>query len=149
MSAPASDGIALTTDPPPDEARDALLLACGHPPKHAAPEGFRGIAALWARDRDMLVGQGVILLLRRRSGLAARLAPADWPHPIGLIELLCVRPEYREAGLEERIVRALMRRFRVAVPGRDALVFVGEARAPVLMSTVEALGPRPLDASLR
>ena len=144
-----SDPCVLTPTPPPDEARDALLLACGHPPKQTAPDGFRGVAALWARDRDMLVGQGVILELRRRSGRMRSLAPPDWPHPVGLIELLCVRPEYRETGLEERIARALMRRFRVAVPGRDALVYVGEARVPVLMSTVEALGRRLLDPRLR
>ena len=144
-----SDPLVLTPTLPPDEARDALLLACGHPPKQEAPKGFRGVAALWARDRDMLVGQGVVLELRRRSGRLRDLAPPDWPHPVGLIELLCVRPEYRETGLEERIVRALLRRFRVAVPGRDALIYVGEARVPVLLSTVEALGPKPLDDRLR
>lgn len=144
-----TETIALTEDPPTDAERDAMLLAAGQMPKEAAPQGFRGVAALWARDRDLLVGQGVVLELRRGSDLRARLAPPGWRHPIGLVELLCVIPEYRETGLEERLVRALLRRFRARVPCPDALIWVGEARAPVLLSTLDALGTEARDRWLR
>ncbi|KIT17713.1 hypothetical protein [Jannaschia aquimarina] len=144
-----SDTIDLGEIPPDDETRDAFLLAAGQPPKARAPEGFRGVAALWAWDRDMLVGQGVVLELHRRAVARPRLAPADWPHPVGLVELLCVIPEYRESGLEERLLRALLHRFRIRVPCRDALIWVGEARVPVLLSTLDALGPDLRDRLLR
>ncbi|UWQ22790.1 hypothetical protein [Jannaschia sp. W003] len=135
--------------PPSGAEHEAMMLASGLTPKAAAPEGFRGVAALWARDRDMLVGQGVALELHRRAEARPHLAPAGWEGPIGLIELLGVIPEYREIGLEERIVRSLCTLFRIRVPCRDALIWVGEARAPVLLSTLDALGPDPRDRWLR
>ena len=144
--------IRLSHDAPPSEAeRAALLLAAGQTPKEAAPDGFRGVAACWARDRDLLVGQGVALELTRRAPARDAIVPRGWPEGlvVGLVELLCVRPEYREIGLEERILHALLRRFRVAVPCRDALVYVGEARAPVLLSTFDALGGAMRDGWLR
>ena len=145
----ASDAIRLTAEPPGDAARDALLRATGTLPRPGGPDGFRGVAALWARDRDLLVGQGVVLELRRRVARRDALVPDGWDGAVGLVDMLCVRPEYREAGLEERIVLALARRFRAAVPARDALLYVGEARAPVLLSTLDALGPSGRDRWLR
>ena len=145
----ADSPVTLSARPPTDVERDALLLAAGTLPRPGGPGGFRGIAALWARDRDLLVGQGVVLELRRRAPGRDQLAPAGWDGAVGLIEMLCVRPEYREAGLEERIVRALARRFRAAVPCRDAILWVGEARVPMLLSTLDALGPVTVDRWLR
>lgn len=145
----AAEAVRLSPEPPLDEARDALLLAAGMVPRPGGPDGFRPIAALWARDRDLLVGQGVVLELRRRVARRDALVPDGWAGAVGLVDMLCVRPEYREAGLEERIVLALARRFRAAVPCPDALLYVGEARAPVLLSTLDALGPRARDGHLR
>ena len=141
--------VSLSEVPPEDGAHEAMMLAAGLTPRAAAPEGFRGVAALWARDRDLLVGQGVVLELRRGAEARAHLAPEGWPHPVGAVELLAVIPEYREAGLEERIVRALLRLFRARVPCRDALVWVGDAHVPVRLSTLDALGPTCRDAWLR
>ena len=145
----AVEAVALSADPPTDAERDALLLAAGLMPKPGGPAGFRGVAALWARDRDLLVGQGVVLELRRRAPARDALAPPGWDGAVGLVEMLCVRPEYREAAVEERILRALARRFRAAVPCRDAILYVGETRAPVLLSTLDALGPATVDRWLR
>ncbi|WGH79704.1 hypothetical protein [Jannaschia ovalis] len=146
-----ADGIHLSQVPPSDAARDALLRAAAHPGKDAAPDGFRGVAALWARDRDMLVGQGVVLELKRNAPARETLVPVGWDpsHPVGLVELLCVRPEYRWIGLEERILRGLGHLFHARVPARDALIYVGEAHAPVMLSTLLALSPRTLDPLLR
>jgi len=143
------DAVAITETPPAEEEHEAMMLAAGQTPKSAAPDGFRGVAALWARDRDMLVGQGVVLELRRRATARPHLCPPGWDLPVGLIELVCVIPEYRETGLEERLVRRLLTLFRVRVPCRDALIWVGEARAPVLLSTSDALGPDLRDGWLR
>ncbi|MEM9798396.1 MAG: hypothetical protein AAF919_18040 [Pseudomonadota bacterium] len=142
--------LTLTEDPPDPAAQDEFLLAAGQPPRDAAPRGCRGVAALWARDRDLLVGQGVVLEVRRHALDRDRLVPANWDHraTIGVIELLCVRPEYRWLGLEERLMRHLARLFRVRVPCRDALIYVGEARVPMLLSTLTAL-PHEVDGRLR
>jgi hypothetical protein len=51
--------------------------------------------------------------------------------------------------VEERLTRSLLTLFRVRVPCRDALIWVGEARAPVLLSTLDALGPDMRDRWLR
>jgi ribosomal protein S18 acetylase RimI-like enzyme len=55
---------------------------------------------------------------------------------------MAVRAEYRETGLEERMVRHLLGAF-VNEPGgpRDALVYVGAARVPVMASVRAGLGP--------
>lgn len=143
--------ITLSHDlPPSDEERAAFLMAAGQTPREAAPDGFRGVAAVWARDRDLLVGQGVVLEMHRRAAARDRIVPRGWPEGlvVGLVDLICVRPEYREIGLEERLLHALLRRFRVDVPCRDALLYVGEARAPVLLSTFDALGGEMRDAWL-
>ena len=145
-----TDPVTLTEQPPTDAERDDLLAAAGQPPAERAPEGFRGVAALWARDRDLLVGQGVVLELRRGATVRAALCAADDPRlAVGLIELLCVRPEYRWGGLEERLMRALLHRFRARVPCRDALIYVGETRAPVLLSTLAGPAPAAVDRRLR
>ncbi|CUH40315.1 hypothetical protein JSE7799_03047 [Jannaschia seosinensis] len=145
-----ADPVALTENPPADAERDALLAAAGQPPAERAPGGFRGVAAFWARDRDLLVGQGVVLELRRSAAARRELTATDDPRlAVGLIELLCVRPEYRWDGLEERLMRALLHRFRARVPCRDALIYVGETRAPVLLSTLVDVAPSAVDPLLR
>ena len=53
---------------------------------------------------------------------------------------LAVRPEYRETGLEEQIVRALVDDLMETIPRpTEAVIYVGTARAPVLLSTLRGL----------
>ena len=130
---------------------EAFQDAIGLPHRDDAPRGFAPAAALWVRDRDLLIGQGVALECTDRA-LAARLRPegASPALRVGRIDRFGVRPEYREAGVEERLMRALVRRFAGAGPRRsDALLFVGEMMAPVYASTVEGMGARLAEESLR
>lgn len=143
------DEVVLSETPPDPAEHEAMMLAAGVTPKASAPDGFRGVAALWARDRDLLVGQGVILELRRRAEARPELAPPGWPHPVGAVELLAVIPEYRDGGLEERLLHGLARLFRIRVPCRDALIWVGEAHVPMRLGTLDALGPGARDRWLR
>ena len=125
---------------PVDEAeRDAFLTAAGLLPRDTCPAGFRGFSAVWARDRDLLVGQAALVVLTDDT-LRPRLLPRRFPAdlPIAKIDALAVRAEYRETGLEERMVRRLIRDF--AGP-EEALVFVGAGHAPVLASTLNGLSP--------
>lgn len=125
---------------PVDEAeRDAFLTAAGLLPRDTCPPGFRGFSALWARDRDLLVGQAALVVLTDDT-LRPRLQPRGMSAmiPIAKIDALAVRAEYRETGLEERMIRRLIRDFAGA---REALVFVGTSHAPVLASTLVGLDP--------
>ena len=124
---------------PCDEAeRDVFLRAAGALPRDACPEGFAGHSAVWARDRDLLVGQAALVVLGDEA-LRARLAPRGAPDlPVAAIDALAVRAEYRETGLEERMVRHLVRGWAA---GAEALVYVGAAHAPVLASTLAATTP--------
>lgn len=129
---------------PADEAeRDAFLIAAAALTRDDCPAGFVPRSAVWARDRDLLVGQAALTELADDL-LRPRLAPPDLPpdYPIALIDALAVRVEYRETGLEERMVRHLLGAW-LRGPGapRDALVYVGAARAPVLASMRVALDP--------
>lgn len=123
--------------------RDAFLTAAGVLPRDGCPAGFRGHSAVWARDRDLLVGQAALVELTDDL-LRPRLAPPDLASEIavGLIDALVVRAEYRDLGLEERMVRHLLGAY-LAAPGAapDLLVYVGAARAPVLASVRAALAP--------
>ncbi|WP_371155274.1 hypothetical protein [Jannaschia sp. 2305UL9-9] len=122
--------------PVDEEERDAFLCAAGSLPRETCPAGFRGHSAVWARDNDLLVGQAALVVLTDES-LRARLVPrALQGVAVGAIDALAVRAEYRETGLEERMVRRLIRDF---ARGDEALVFVGAAHAPVLASTLETL----------
>lgn len=137
---------------PPASADDALRLqvAIGLPAAHDRPAGWEPVAALWARDRDLVVGQGVILETVDRR-LRARLLPEGLPPGVrvGWIDRFGVIPEYREAGVEERLMRGLARRMGgIGAKRHEALIFVGEARAPVLLSTLDAMGGRLTDPAL-
>lgn len=136
---------------PEDPAERAEFLAAADLLDRAdCPPGFTGHSALWARDRDLLVGQGALVELAPDAAARPRLVPQgmDTRIRVALIDMLAVRPEYRETGLEERLVRALVRAFAEAVPRpTEAVIYVGEARAPVLLSTFRALSP--VDGILR
>ncbi len=124
--------------------RIALLRAAGVLDRDGAPAGFAGHSAVWARDRDLLVGQGAIVELAPDAASRGRLVPQgmDPRTRVALIDMLAVRPEYRETGLEERIVRALVRAFRETPPRpAEAVIWMGEMRAPVLLSTLAGLSP--------
>lgn len=124
--------------PVDDAERDAFLRAAGALPRDDCPEGFAGHSALWARDRDLLVGQAALVVLGDEA-LRPRLAPRGRPDlPVAMIDALAVRAEYRETGLEERMVRALVRGWAGSGEG---LVYVGAAHAPVLASTLAATAP--------
>lgn len=125
--------------PRDDAERDAFLAAAGHLPRDTCPAGFAGHSAVWARDRDLLVGQAAIVELTDDT-LRPRFAPrgADRMLPIAMIDVLAVRAEYRETGLEEQMVRHLIRGF---AQGAEALVYVGTARAPTWATTWAATDP--------
>ncbi|PWJ21020.1 hypothetical protein [Jannaschia seohaensis] len=124
---------------PVDEAeREAFLRAAGVLSREDCPEGFAGHSAIWARDRDLLVGQAALVVLGD-DVLRAQLVPRGREDlPVALIDALAVRAEYRETGLEERMVRTLVRGWAGAGEG---LVYVGAAHAPVLASTLAATAP--------
>jgi hypothetical protein len=135
-----ADRLRLGADlfPRDDAERDAFLRAAGALSRDGCPEGFAGHSAIWARDRDLLVGQAALVVLGDEA-LRARLAPRARPDlPVALIDALAVRAEYRETGLEERMVRRLVRGW--AREG-EGLVYVGAALAPVLASTLAATTP--------
>ncbi|MBM2574810.1 hypothetical protein JQC91_00705 [Jannaschia sp. Os4] len=143
--------IRLSSDPPASDA-DAVRLqvACGLTASTDRPEGWEPVAALWARDRDLIVGQGVILECEDRR-LRARLLPEGMAPGVrlGWIDRFGVIPEYREAGVEERLMRGLARRLGgMGAKRHEALIFVGAARAPVLLSTLDAMGGRLADPAL-
>lgn len=125
--------------------RDAFEVAAGLLPREDCAPGFAGHSALWARDRDLLVGQGALVELDPDAGPhRARLIPPHLPPAtrVAAIERLAVRPEYREQGLEERLVRALIDAFATTIPRpTEALIYVGAAHAPVLLSTLRGLRP--------
>jgi hypothetical protein len=135
---------------PVDESeRDGFHMAAGLLPREDCPDGFTAHSAVWARDRDLLVGQAALVLLTDDL-LRPRLAPPELPPHmgIGLIDALAVRAEYLEAGLEERMVRHLCGGLLADRRGPpDALVYVGPARIPV-MASVRA-GLPPVDGLLR
>jgi GNAT superfamily N-acetyltransferase len=124
---------------PVDEGeRDAFLRAAGALSREDCPEGFAGHSAVWARDRDLLVGQAALVVLGDEA-LRVRLAPRGRPDmAVAMIDALAVRAEYRETGLEERMVRRLVRGW---ARGGEGLVYVGRAHAPVLASTLAATAP--------
>ncbi|MEM8851443.1 MAG: hypothetical protein AAGE03_15605 [Pseudomonadota bacterium] len=132
------------TDRPPSSAQtEDLLVASGILPRETCPRGFRGHSAIWARDRDLLVGQAALVELTDDL-LRPRLAPRDLAPQIaiGLIDALAVRAEYRDLGLEERMVRRLLGGYLAAPDAAaDMLVYVGAARGPVLASMRVALAP--------
>lgn len=122
--------------------RSEFLCSAGLLDQDDCPPGFTGHSAVWARDRDLLVGQGAIVELDPDAPHRARLVPRhmDPRIRVALIDMLAVRPEFLETGLEERIVRALTDRFAAAVPRPvEAVIYVGRARAPVLLSTLRGL----------
>ena len=143
-----SDAGALRIGPelaPRDEAeRCDLLRAAGLLDRDDCPPGFAGHCAVWARDRDLLVGQGALVELAPDAPQRPRLVPQgmDPRTCVALVDRLGARAEYRETGLEERIVRALVRTFR-DIPPRpaEAVIYMGEMRAPVLLSTYARLSP--------
>ncbi len=141
-----TDTLRLGADLAPVTAaeRAEFLMACGLLERDDCPPDFAGHSAVWARDRDLLVGQGAIVELSPDAPARARLVPQGMEARIrvALIDMLGVRPEYRETGLEERIVRALVRAFAETVPRpSEAVIYIGDARAPVLLSTLRALAP--------
>ncbi|MEM7641748.1 MAG: hypothetical protein AAF366_04400 [Pseudomonadota bacterium] len=123
--------------------RDTFLTAAGVLPRTGCPPGFRGHSAVWARDRDLLVGQAALVELTDDL-LRPRLAPPGLSPEIaiGLIDALVVRAEYRDLGLEERMVRHLLGAY-LATPhaAPDMLVYAGAARVPVLASVRGKLAP--------
>lgn len=124
--------------PADEDERDAFLAAAGLLPRDTCPAGFRGHSAIWARDHDLLVGQAALVVLTDDL-LRPRLTPAALGQvPVAAIDALAVRAEYRETGLEERMVRRLIRDF---ARGTEALIYVGQGHAPVLASTLAGLGP--------
>jgi GNAT superfamily N-acetyltransferase len=134
------DRLRLGSDlfPVDDAERDAFLRAAGALSREDCPEGFAGHSAIWARDRDLLVGQAALVVLGDEA-LRARLAPRGRPDmAVAAIDALAVRAEYRETGLEERMVRRLVRGW---ARGGEGLVYVGSAHAPVLASTLAATAP--------
>jgi hypothetical protein len=141
--APERFRVGAELHPADDGERDAFLLSAGVLTRETCPEGFTAYAAVWARDRDLLVGQAALVLLV--DDLARdRLAPAELPPgiAIGLIDALAVRVEYRETGLEERMVRHLCGGLMADRDGPgDALIYVGAARVPVMASVRAALPP--------
>ncbi|MEM7710661.1 MAG: hypothetical protein AAF264_07920 [Pseudomonadota bacterium] len=135
--------LSFTDTPPTTDEVEELLEVSGVLPRDDCPLGFRGHSAVWARDRDLLVGQAALVELTddvRRPRLAPPgLAPEV---AIGLIDALAVRAEYRDLGLEERMVRHLLGTYmaaRDAAP--DLLAYVGAARIPVLASLRAVLPP--------
>ncbi|MEM7491490.1 MAG: hypothetical protein AAF390_20425 [Pseudomonadota bacterium] len=132
------------TDRPPSLAEtEDLLVASGILPRTGCPAGFRGHSAVWARDRDLLVGQAALVELTDDL-LRPRLATPDLaPNvAIGLIDALAVRAEYRDLGLEERMVRHLLGAYLGAADAApDMLVYAGAARVPVLASVRAGLAP--------
>ncbi|SDY84140.1 hypothetical protein SAMN05444004_103279 [Jannaschia faecimaris] len=124
--------------------RAEFMDAAGLLDHDTCPPGFAGHSAVWARDRDLLIGQGAIVELspdamQARSRLVPRHMEARTR--VALIDMLAVRPEYLETGLEEQITRALIDAFADTVPRpSEAVIFVGPARAPVLLSTLRGLG---------
>lgn len=126
--------------PRSDAERSEFLRTAGLLDRGDCPQGFAGHSAVWARDRDLLVGQGALVELAPDAhGQRARLVPRQMEARtrVALIDMLAVRPEYRETGLEERIVRTLIRAFRTVPPiPAEAVIYVGTARAPVLLSTL-------------
>lgn len=124
--------------------REGLLAVAGVLDRADCPLGFMGHSAIWARDRDLLVGQAALVELSPDAlDLRAKLIPGhmDSGTRVALIDMLAVRPEYRETGLEERLTRFLIDGFAKAVPRPpEALIYVGESRAPVLLSTLRTLG---------
>lgn len=129
--------------PRSEAERAEFMQSAGLLDRGDCPPGFAGHSAVWARDRDLLIGQGALVELSPDDHpRRARLIP---PHldprlRVALIDMLAVRPEYRETGLEERIVRRLIDGFASQVPRpSEALIYVGPARAPVLLSTLAGL----------
>lgn len=136
--------------PRDDAERADLRRAAGLLDRDGCPDGFAGHCAVWARDRDLLVGQGALVELAPDARQRPRLVPQgmDPRIRVALIDMLGVRAEYRETGLEERIVRALVRTFRTTSPRpAEAVIYMGEMRAPVLLSTCVRLSP--VDEALR
>ncbi|WP_179378646.1 hypothetical protein [Jannaschia marina] len=131
--------------PRSDRERDDFLRAAGLLDRGGCPWGFAGHSAVWARDRELLIGQGALVELDpAATELRARLVPRGLARDlrVAAIEMLGVRAEYRETGLEERIVRALVEMFARTPPlPTEAVIYMGEMRAPVLLSTLLALGP--------
>lgn len=131
--------------PRSEAERAEFMQSAGLLDRGDCPTGFAGHSAVWARDRDLLVGQGgIVELAPDAHAQRARLVPRHMEARtrVALIDMLAVRPEYGEAGLEERIVRALIEAFRTVPPlPEEALIYVGAARAPVLLSTLQGLGP--------
>ncbi|SFJ80489.1 hypothetical protein [Jannaschia pohangensis] len=123
--------------------RQAFLSAAGCLDAWDCAPGFAGHSALWVRDRDLLVAQAAILELDPEAdALRARLIPPHLPTRLRVarIDMMAVRPEYTGLGLEERLTRALIDRFATTIPRpSEALIFVGAACAPVLLSTLKGL----------
>ncbi|MEM8824437.1 MAG: hypothetical protein AAGF30_12565 [Pseudomonadota bacterium] len=135
--------ITLTDSPPRSAETEGLFAASGVLPQRDCPRGFRGHSAVWARDRDLLVGQAALVELTDDL-LRPRLAPPGTAPDvaIGLIDALAVRAEYRDLGLEERMVRHLLGAYLAAPDAaRDMFAYVGAARIPVLASVRSALAP--------
>ncbi|CTQ48460.1 hypothetical protein [Jannaschia donghaensis] len=126
-----------------ERERAEFIRTAGLLDRGTCPEGFAGHSAVWARDRDLLIGQGAIVELSPDAmPQRARLVPRhmEGRTRVALIDMLAVRPEYRETGLEERIVRSLVTAFAETTPRpAEALIYVGAARAPVLLSTLRGL----------
>jgi hypothetical protein len=143
MTAFATLRIGPELAPRSEAERAEFLQSAGLLDRGDCPPGFAGHSAVWARDRDLLIGQGALVELSPDDETRrARLIPPkfDPRTRVALIDMLAVRPEYRETGLEERIVRILIDGFATQIPRpTEALVYVGVARAPVLLSTLEGL----------
>jgi len=125
-----------------DAERAEFLQSAGLLDRGDCPPGFAGHSAVWARDRDLLIGQGAIVELSPDAPQRRRLIPSQMEATtrVALIDMLAVRPEYRETGLEEQITRALIDAFATAIPRpSEAVIYVGTARAPVLLSTLRGL----------
>lgn len=130
--------------PRSEAERSGFLRSAGLLDRGDCPPGFAGHSAVWARDHDLLIGQGALVELSPEEGARRlRLIPPhlDRQLRVMLIDMLAVRFEYRETGLEERMVRKLIAGFADQVPRpSEALIYIGAARAPVLLSTVRGLG---------
>jgi len=140
-----TDGLRIGPDlaPVDDAERHGFLEAAGFLDRFTSPEGFAGHSALWIRDRDLLVAQAAILELDPEAhAMRARLIPPHLPSKLRVarIDMMAVRPEYTALGLEERLTRALIDVFATTIPRpSEALIYVGIAHAPVLLSTLAGL----------
>ena len=95
------------------------------------------LASRTVRERnDLLAIAGIPDCADRPIGFMGHFAT-----PSRNRDLPVVRPSYCETGLDGRVTRARIDLFAKAIARRpEALICIGDVRAPVLLSTVRASG---------